>query len=89
MDGRDYILLSFKQKTSRTHLYAPGFTWTEGRNLLREYVLSQQRLLSYDYFCFMDGDLIAESEMDWSDLEREIYKLNHSHPIRPEVDRQA
>jgi hypothetical protein len=74
--GGDYVLLSFIQKTAETHLYAPGSTWTEGRNLLREYVLSDSRLLSYDYFCFMDGDLIAESGMNWRDLEREIYKRN-------------
>ena len=75
----DYILLSYKERTDQTHIFCPDTTWTEGRNLLRQFIINDKRLCDYDYYCFIDEDILPyNSNMDistfWHDLEEEIYK---------------
>ena len=78
----DYVLLSYKEQTDQTDIYLPNSTWTEGRNKLREFVISQNKLLNgYDFFCFMDEDLIAtdrsmKNKQPWRIFEQEVYKIN-------------
>ncbi len=55
---RDYLLLSFKEKTSDTTIYAPNTTWTQGRNLLYHYVRDNN--IHYDYYVFLDDDLLFQ-----------------------------
>ena len=78
----DYVLLSYKEQTDQTDIYLPNSTWAEGRNKLRKFVISQNKLLNgYDFFCFMDEDLIAtdrsmKSKQPWRIFEQEVYKIN-------------
>ncbi len=55
---RSYILLSYKEDTSDTTIYAPDTTWAGGRNRLYQYVKDNNLL--YDYYVFMDEDVILK-----------------------------
>ncbi len=53
---RSYILLSYKEDTSDTTIYAPDTTFTGGRNRLYQYVKDNNLL--YDYYVLMDEDAV-------------------------------
>ncbi len=57
--GRDFVLLSFAEKTQDTTLYYPDSTWTSGRNRLREYALNLPK--HYKYYAFLDDDIVFEN----------------------------
>ncbi len=56
---RSYLLLSYKEDTSDTTIYAPNTTWTGGRNRLYQYVKDNNLL--YDYYVFMDEDVVLKN----------------------------
>ncbi len=58
LQKRSYLLLSYKEDTSDTTIYAPDTTWAEGRNRLYQYVKDNNLL--YDYYIFMDEDAILK-----------------------------
>ena len=53
---RSFLLLSYKEETPDTTIFAPTSTWNVGRNLLREHVISQN--LIFDYYVFLDEDVV-------------------------------
>ncbi len=55
---RSYLLLSYKEDTSDTTIYAPDTTFAEGRNRLYQYVKDNNLL--YDYYVFMDEDIVLK-----------------------------
>ena len=59
---RSWLLLSYRDKTSDTAIYAPNTTWAQGRNLLYEHVCEQNLL--YDYYVFLDEDLVFR-KVNW------------------------
>lgn len=50
------MLLSYQTRTPQTAVYAPGSTWTSGRNKLVEYVKTRE--LIYDWYVFLDEDIV-------------------------------
>ncbi|MGU9977814.1 MAG: hypothetical protein ACNYNY_03905 [Candidatus Oxydemutatoraceae bacterium WSBS_2016_MAG_OTU14] len=50
--------MSYKEDTSDTTIYAPDTTWAGGRNRLYQYVKDNNLL--YDYYVFMDEDVILK-----------------------------
>jgi hypothetical protein len=55
---KEFVLLSYKEKTPDTHVFLPKSTWTTGRNALREYVMSLEK--QYDYYVFLDEDVVFD-----------------------------
>ena len=53
---RPHILLSYREPTADTTIYAPNTTWTSGRNQLIEHV--KTRGLRYDWYVFLDEDVV-------------------------------
>ncbi len=56
LKDKNYLLLSYKENTTETTIFAAGTTWTQGRNLLYKYVRDNN--LQYDYYVFMDEDVV-------------------------------
>lgn len=53
---KPHALLSYQTRTAQTAVYAPGSTWTSGRNKLVEYVKTNE--LIYDWYIFLDEDIV-------------------------------
>jgi hypothetical protein len=72
---RDFILLSYKEKTKNTHLFFPNSTWTTGRNELRRHVIDNR--LIYDYYIFLDEDVKfveIENSLGFNRIEKLLIK---------------
>jgi hypothetical protein len=55
---KEFVLLSYKEKTPDTHIFLPKSTWTTGRNALREYAMGLEK--QYDYYVFLDADVVFD-----------------------------
>ena len=76
---KEFVLLSYKEKTSDTHIFLPKSTWTTGRNALREYVMGLEK--QYDYYVFLDEDVVFDgySQQDgFNKLEELVTKYRPS-----------
>jgi hypothetical protein len=69
---RDYVLLSYKDRTLDTTIFLPNSTWTTGRNKLREYALKLPK--KYDYYIFLDEDVYLQNNMRFCDFEESLNK---------------
>jgi GDP-L-fucose synthase len=56
-DVESIVVLSYKENTEDTDIFLPNSTWTTGRNALVEYARKQA---GYDYYIFMDDDIILD-----------------------------
>lgn len=56
LKNKPHVLLSYRQETADTAIYAPGTTWTSGRNRLIEHVRANR--LQYDWYVFLDEDVV-------------------------------
>ena len=93
-NNRDFLILSYKEKTTETTIFAPNTTWTQGRNLLYKYV--RENNLIYDYYVFMDEDVVFQKSGWWNRgalitaLNTKItHRLLQSKPMRMAVLLQA
>jgi hypothetical protein len=55
----EVVMLSFKEQTSKTTLFFPNSTWTQGRNMLFHYAkrLEQRTNCLFKYWIFLDEDV--------------------------------
>jgi len=56
LKNKPHLLLSYRERTADTAIYAPGTTWTSGRNKLIEHVKAKR--LQYDWYVFLDEDVV-------------------------------
>lgn len=56
LKNKPHLLLSYRQETADTAIYAPDTTWTSGRNKLIEHVKANR--LQYDWYVFLDEDVV-------------------------------
>lgn len=73
----DYYYVSFKKKVNdkRCLKYCPGTSWAQTRNILYELVPK-----IYDYYCFIDDDIILESRTSLNPIEQLIEDLKICNP---------
>lgn len=69
---KDFVLLSYKNKTQDTDIFLPNSTWTSGRNALRDYALRLDQ--DYDYYIFLDEDLVFDDGKTFDDFELSLNK---------------
>jgi len=69
---KEYILLSYKDDTPDTTIFLPKSTWATGRNKLREHALNLPK--KYDYYIFLDEDVLLENNMTFCDFEEYLNK---------------
>ena len=79
-DSRDIFYLTFKEKASEESefiVYSPTTTWTTARNELLQLALVKN--VSYQYYIFLDDDILAmiQGENPWGDFE---HWLLHESP---------
>ena len=82
-NNRDFLILSYQGKAADTTIFAPNTTWTQGRNLLYKYV--RENNLIYDYYVFMDEDIIfrktIKSPLRWRIHNAVTNQIATSKPI--------
>ena len=66
-NNKEFVLLSYKNKTADTNIFLPNSTWTTGRNALREYALKLDQ--KYDYYIFLDEDIVFTENKTFDDFE--------------------
>jgi glycosyltransferase involved in cell wall biosynthesis len=69
-DCADLLVLTWKEKVDGA-IFAPGSSWSSGRNLLLKHALA--RIDDYEYFIFLDDD-IRFDKGDWHEFEALLMK---------------
>lgn len=74
----DFFYVTFKENVlndDRCLGFFPNTVWAETRNKLYELVPKQ-----YDYYCFMDDDIIYESSTEYSFIDQLLLDLEKTKP---------
>ena len=80
LKAKNYLILSYKEQTEDTTIFAPNTTWTQGRNLLYQYVRDHN--LQYDYYVFMDEDVMFKK----STRTRTRTHIQNPHPLLQRIN---